>query len=246
MRAIGEHHRVIAPDLPGFGFSEMPAEEVSIPGYGHTVAALLDRLGIESAAAIGNSMGGFVAAELAIQRPDLVERLVLAAAAGISVNKIRREPVIAWGRINTVVATRLAAQTEPVLRRPRLRHLIFSSIVRHPSRVPQDVLYELAAYSGRPGFMPALRAHMGYDFRDRLEEIECPVLIVWGTHDMIVTPRDADEYERVLPNARKVIYEDTGHLPMLERAPEFNALVDEFLSSSQPRRRPAPALALHP
>ena len=100
--------------------------------------------------------------------------------------------------------------------------------------MPQDTLYELAAYSGRPGFMPALRAHTEYDFREGLEEIACPVLIVWGSKDMIVTPRDADEYETVLPNARKVIYEDTGHLPMVERAPEFNALVEGFLTAERP------------
>src|SRR5204862_5554203 len=139
-----------------------------------------------------------------------------------SLNTSPRAPVVLWGRMFTAYSTRTAANTEPFVRRARLRQLTFSTLVRHPSRVPQDTLYELAKYSGRPGFMPALRAHMDYDFRDRLEEIECPVLIVWGTHDMIVTPRDADEYESVLPNARKVIYEDTGHLPMLERAPESN------------------------
>jgi pimeloyl-ACP methyl ester carboxylesterase len=216
VRAIGQRRRVIAPDLPGFGFSEMPAEEISIPGYGRTVAALCELLGIERAAVIGNSMGGFVSAELTIQRPELVERLVLVSAAGFSTSKARREPAIVWGRANTAIATRLAARTEPVLRRPVLRHLTFSTIVRHPSRVPQDVLYELAAYSGRPGFMPALRSHFHYDFRDRLEEISCPVLIVWGKEDMVVTARDADEYERVLPNA------------------EFNALVDEFLAAERP------------
>jgi pimeloyl-ACP methyl ester carboxylesterase len=234
VRAIGRTHRVIAPDLPGFGFSEMPADDISIPGYARTVAALCERLDIDRAAVVGNSMGGFVAAEVAIQFPELVERLVLASAAGISINKARREPVLVWGRINTAIATRLAAQAERVIRRPRLRHLTFSTMVRHPSRVPQDTLSELATYSGRSGFMPALRAHMEYDFRDRLEEIACPTLIVWGSEDMVVSARDADEYEKVLPNARKVVWEDTGHLPMVERAPEFNALVEDFLAAERP------------
>jgi pimeloyl-ACP methyl ester carboxylesterase len=82
--------------------------------------------------------------------------------------------------------------------------------------------------------MPALRAHLEYDFRDRLEQIACPTLIVWGSEDMVVTARDADEYEKVLPNARKVVWEDTGHLPMVERAPEFNALVEGFLAAERP------------
>ncbi|MFL5884762.1 MAG: alpha/beta fold hydrolase [Thermoleophilaceae bacterium] len=231
IRAVGQTHRVIAPDLPGFGFSEMPREKTSIQGFGRTVAALCEQLGIDRVeAVIGNSMGGFVSAELALQRPDLVERVVLVSAAGIGVHKMRREPVVVWGRTNTAIATRLAANTETGVRRPRLRHLIFSTLVRHPTRVPQDMLYELAYYSGRDGFMPALYAHFDYDFRDRLEEIECPVLIVWGADDMVVWARDADEYEQVIPNARKVIFEDTGHLPMVERAPEFNALIEDFLA----------------
>src|SRR4051812_39418124 len=140
IRSAGRSHRVIAPDLPGFGFSEMPAEDVSIPGYARTVAALCEQLEVDRAAVVGNSLGGFVAAEVAIQFPELVERLVLVSAAGISINKARREPVVVWGRINTAIATRLAARAEPVIRRPRLRHLTFSTMVRHPSRVPQDTL----------------------------------------------------------------------------------------------------------
>ena len=138
--------------------------------------------------------------------------------------------MIVWGRVNTAVATRTAAETEFFIRRPRLRHMTFSTIVRHPSLVPQDTLYELARYSGRPGFMPALRAHMDYDFRDRVGDIGCPTLIVWGSEDWVVAVRDADEYEKAIPNARKVIYEDTGHLPMVERPREFNELVNEFLT----------------
>src|SRR5437763_6792975 len=142
----------------------------------------------------------------------------------------------------TAYSTRTAANTEPFVRRARLRQLTFSTLVRHPSRVPQDTLYELAKYSGRPGFMPALRAHMDYDFRDRFGDIRCPTLIAWGREDWVVTVEDADEYERAIPNARKAIFEDTGHLPMVERAPEFNQLVNEFLAeSAEPQREIASA-----
>ena len=84
-------HRVIAVDLPGFGQSEMPAKEISISGYADTIDALMTELGIDSAPIIGNSMGGFIGAELAIQHPARLERLVLVAAAGLSVEYIRTE-----------------------------------------------------------------------------------------------------------------------------------------------------------
>src|SRR3954453_18459276 len=113
IRAVGQTHRVVAPDLPGFGFSEMPREKTSIQGFARTVATLCEQLGIDRVVAvIGNSMGGFVSAELALERPDLVERGVLVSAAGISIHKRRREPVVVWGRTNTAIATRLAARTE--------------------------------------------------------------------------------------------------------------------------------------
>ena len=70
---------------------------------------------------------------------------------------------------------------------------------------------------------------LNYDYRDRLGEIACPTLIVWGARDKVVTARDAWEYERLIPNARAVIFEDTGHMAMIERPVAFNALLEEFL-----------------
>src|SRR3954470_4811460 len=87
-------HRVIAFDLPGFGVSEDPSEKISIPGYGRHVDALLDRLGVGPAVLVGNSMGGFIAAEVAIQYPERVERLVLVSAAGLTVEYQRNEPAL--------------------------------------------------------------------------------------------------------------------------------------------------------
>src|SRR3954452_11880763 len=75
-------HRVIAFDLPGFGGSDDPREKISIPGYGRLVDTLLDRLEVGPAVLVGNSMGGFIAAEVAIQYPARVRQLVLVSAAG--------------------------------------------------------------------------------------------------------------------------------------------------------------------
>jgi pimeloyl-ACP methyl ester carboxylesterase len=78
---VAQERRVIAPDLPGFGASEMPLERISIPGYGQFLDKLCDRLGLDEVVIVGNSMGGFVGAEVAIQFPSRVERLVLVSAA---------------------------------------------------------------------------------------------------------------------------------------------------------------------
>src|ERR1700760_4116199 len=97
--AFAAEHRVITLDLPGFGHSPMPRETISISGYAQMLDRLLDQLEIDAAAVVGNSMGGFIGAELAIAFPQRVERLVLVSAAGISTH-----------------APRGSAQAVPVLR----------------------------------------------------------------------------------------------------------------------------------
>src|SRR3954454_22189920 len=104
--ALMRTHRVIAPDLPGFGRSEMPAGRISIQGFARVMDALCDVLGVEAPIVVGNSMGGFIGAELARPSPPRVRRLALIAAAGLSVEPLRREPILAAGRLIAVGATR--------------------------------------------------------------------------------------------------------------------------------------------
>src|SRR3954453_20687408 len=80
---LARRHRVVALDLAGFGESELPGEEISIPGYGRFLDAFLDEIQVERAALVGNSMGGFIAAETAISHPSRVDKLVLVSAAGL-------------------------------------------------------------------------------------------------------------------------------------------------------------------
>ena len=230
-------HRVVAFDLPGFGHSEMPADGVSIEGYGRAVAAVMSELGLERAAIVSNSMGGFVGAETAIKFPDRVERLVLVSAAGvatkyigISTELLRRRSVVALARAVNAYAGFPAAQAETLVRRPRLRHAVLALVAHHPRRLPVPISQELIAGTGKPAAADALDALLSYDYRDRLDDIRCPTLIVWGEDDRTVPVESADEYERLIPGARRVVMLDTGHVPMVERPVRFNALLDEFLA----------------
>jgi pimeloyl-ACP methyl ester carboxylesterase len=182
---------------------------------------------------VGNSMGGFISAETAIQFPARVARMVLVSAAGVTTSDLRSGPVLAGARLIAAIGTRMAAQSEKVVRRRHLRHLVYHTFIRHPTRIAPELLYEITRGSGRPGFVDALRAIMEYDFRDRLPEIGCPTLIVWGTEDMLVPSSDADEYERLIPESRKVVFEDTGHMAMIERPQTFNDCLMEFLAEER-------------
>jgi pimeloyl-ACP methyl ester carboxylesterase len=235
-RLAAEGRRVIALDLPGFGASEMPREPISIEGYGRSVESLCDRLDLGQVVAVGHSMGGFTAAEFAIQYPERVERLVLEAAAGISTTQLEREPLLAAARLVAALGTAGAARSRFIATRPRMRWLALQTVMRHPSRLPADFVWELVAHSGREGFLPALDAILSYDYRERLGHIACPTLVIWGREDMLVPARDADEYARAIPNSRKVVFEDTGHSPMMERPQTFNDTLVEFLGEERAER----------
>lgn len=228
-------HRVIALDLPGFGHSPLPAEPISISGYARTLDALLDELEVGAAAVVGNSMGGFVAAELAINFPQRVERVVLVSAAGLSTyNHPRATRALPRLRraeyVLAAYAGWAAAHSDAVARRPGLRNATLGLVARHPSRLPAALAAELIRGAGKPGFIQALQALLDYDFRHRLGEIACPALIIWGDSDRVITVRDADLFAELIPGSRKVVYEDTGHVAMLERPAEFNSLLAEFLA----------------
>ena len=91
-------------------------------------------------------------------------------------------------------------------------------MARHPRLLKPDLAYEgFFKGAGKPGFDDALRACLDYDFRDRLPGLKVPTLIVWGENDSIIPVRDADEFERLIPDSRKVVMKDTGHMPMVER-----------------------------
>src|SRR4051794_19577043 len=228
-----EGRRVVALDLPGFGFSEMPRDDISISGYGRAVNAVCDELDLGEVVLVGNSMGGFTAAETAIQFPQRVSRLVLNSAAGLTTSDLMHGPILAGARIVAAIGARTAVMSEKLVVRKRLRWPVYYTFIRYPHRIPTDLLYEITRGSGRPGFHPALKAIFNYDFRDRLPEIQCPTLVIWGEDDMLVPKHDADEYARLIPRARKVVLEDTGHSAMFERAPTFNDLVVEFLDEVQ-------------
>jgi len=237
---FAREHRVIAFDLPGFGESDMPDAKITIRGYGEWVAALLDELGVGTAAVVGNSMGGFIGIELAIRFPQRVERLVLVSAAGLSIEYLRNERALA---VLNAFESRLAAYTgwlatksDALARRPRARQMIFGIVAAHPDRLPGPLVAEQVRGSGKAGFIPALDALTDYPIRNRLGEIACPVLIVWGANDKLVPARDADEFARLIPNSRKVVWQDTGHVAMLERPAAFNRLLEAFLAEEPGER----------
>jgi pimeloyl-ACP methyl ester carboxylesterase len=225
-------HRVIALDLPGFGASPMPPWEISIPAYGRFLRDFCERLGIDRSVLIGNSMGGFIATEVAIGEPERVEKLVLVSAAGITWARARREPAVMIGRVGRAalpVALRLQLSG---IRRPGLRKRAFQGVFHDPNSLRREALWEnFAPAINSPGYLEAITNLFGYDIRDRLEEIEVPTLVVWGRNDRVVPVPAALSYKkRIGDNATLEIFDECGHVPQIERPVRFNRLLESFLA----------------
>ncbi len=246
LAGVAEHRRVIAVDLPGFGASPMPAERLTITNYARTVDALCEHLGLGEVVLVGNSLGGFTAAEVAIRHPARVDRLVLAAAAGYSIAELMPQPAGAFIKLlGWTIPTSRDAQYR-LIARPATRHIIFAGMVRHPSRIASDLLLELFAGFGTAGLVPGFAALTSYDYRDRLDSIGCPTLIVHGRNDMQVPTADADLMAALIADSEVLLFDDTGHMPMLERPRRFNEELLRFIGVPVAAPPPVPAPAAAP
>jgi pimeloyl-ACP methyl ester carboxylesterase len=230
---FARRHRVLALDLPGFGSSPVPDWEISIPAYGRVLLDFCDALGVRDCAVLGNSMGGFVATEAAISQPQRFEQLVLVSAAGVSSARLRREPTeVAARMIAAGIPLVFKAQTRAV-RRPRARALAFGGIFDRPAELRPELVWEFFDGGMRSeSFVEALSSLAGYDFLDRLDDIDVPTLIVWGAQDHVVPPADALGYARRIKGSRLEVFDRCGHVPMAERPVRFNRLLEAFLGDN--------------
>jgi pimeloyl-ACP methyl ester carboxylesterase len=233
--AVSAHRRALAVDLPGFGRSAMPLQRVSIRGYAEVIDRLCEQAGLGRVVVVGSSMGGFVAAELALLRPERVERLVLVDAAGIVPTRRERSRALPFLGALTLLGGRLAMASCPIAARPRLRRAALSLVVNDPVRLPADLTYHALLGAPGPATKAALAASFSYlshDWGDRLSEIRCPTLVAWGEGDALLPVRHATEFARRIPRARVVTFPATGHLPMIEQPERFNAALLEFIEAT--------------
>jgi pimeloyl-ACP methyl ester carboxylesterase len=228
---FGHGRRAVALDLPGFGGSPMPSWTIDMHAYGQLLNDFCEKLGLEGATLVGNSMGGLVVAEAVLSVPQRFERLVLVSAAGLINTWLPHERGTATSHAWGTFGPHVGAAARFVVSRRRARWLMFRFFIRHPGRLRKELLWEQMA-SGLPaaGFADALDAAIEYDARHRLEEIEVPTLIVWGTDDWVIPSAAALSYNRRIPHSRLEIFERTGHVPQLERPARFNRILDDFLS----------------
>lgn len=235
---LAETHHVIAPDLPGFGDASKPVRRYDATFYARWLDAFLDRLGIERASLVGNSMGGRVAIEAALARPDRIDRLALLAPAPAFLR--RREFV----RLVRVLRPELALVPVPVSHRNVVRTI--RSLFSRPDRVPtpwfeaaaDEFLRVFRSPFGRIAFFSAARQiyldePRGDDgFWERLCGLSRPALFVWGERDWLIPAKFGRHVQRAVPAATSVVLADCGHVPQYELPALTHATVREFLGTA--------------
>jgi pimeloyl-ACP methyl ester carboxylesterase len=225
-------HRVVAVDLPGFGASPTPPWETTIPAYGRFVRDFCERVEVDRCSLVGNSMGGFIATEVAISEPDRVDDLTLVSAAGITWARARREPAAMLARVGRAAAPLALRFQLSQIRRARFRRQAFRGVFHDPNALRRELLWEnVVPAMHAPGTFDAMRNLVGYDIRDRLAEIGVPTLIIWGRNDRVVPVPAAFSYKkRIGDNAELIIFDRCGHVPQIERPERFNRVLERFLA----------------
>ncbi len=211
------HFRVLAPDLPGFGDTRLHHEpSFRIEDLASRVLDWLDALGVHSFYLGGNSMGGYLAVAMARQAPERVRALWLLAPGGMHT-----------ARLSPVLAEVAQDRHNPlIIRNPAdFRRLMDYCFVR-PPWLPAPLLRFLAERARQnEGRAQRIFDAMRNDSRPLEElalDLPVPALITWGQADQVLHPSGGNLLVDLLPEARLLIQEGIGHLPMLE-APRLSA-----------------------
>ncbi|GKY88272.1 alpha/beta fold hydrolase [Sinisalibacter aestuarii] len=223
----GEHFWTVAIDLIGHGWSDKPASGYEVKDYGAHVLAVMQALGRDRAHVSGESLGGWVAAWLAVHHPDKVDRLVLNTAGGWTAH-----PEV----MERIKRLSMEAVNDPNPERIRTR---LEFLMHDTSKVNDDLVEVRRAIYAQPGMIGAMEGILclqEMDIRRRNmfsdEEtgtITAPTLVLWTSHDPTATPEEGRRISELIPGARYEVMNGCGHWPQFEDADTFNRLHLDFL-----------------
>lgn len=222
--ALARDHRIIAVDWPGCGDSPPAADPaaLSAPLFADALEDLVDHLGAPKVLLIGNSVGGFAAARLAINRPEQVAGLVLVQTGGFL-------------PMNAAVRLFCRAMGTPALFKVLAPRFI-QAYMQPQTALDQQIVNRVAATNraaeGRRHGAALWRSFAApeHDLRSRATELIAPTLIVWGRRDRSSPPFAGRATQRAIPGSRFEVL-DTGHVSFSSAPDEFLALVQPFLAS---------------
>ena len=228
--ALSRHFRTITFDVRGEqnlagGVGDLSAEAV----------ALLEHLGTEKAHVLGTSLGGFVAQELALDRPDLVDRLVLVCTS-YGVREPEPMSLQAFGRMFGLGSL----SSEDAVRRGLETATSDAYRVGHPEEFERIVHWRLADSPSLSTYYQRAMAGARFDASRDVGHITSPTLVIHGADDRYVPVANAVALAEAIPGAELRILDGAGHLVFIERAEEVNEEIVSFLKPRKPRERRRP------
>lgn len=236
--ALARDFHVFALDEIGFGQSDKPLANYHTGMLSEFLVGFLKAVGVPKASLVGNSMGAGVALYTAAKYPEVVDKIVLADGGGF------RTPGEAPRQLTAAEKQRAAhlRQIQNGVTREETREM-FRLMFHNKNLVTDTMVDDQLVMRLRSAFTITKIQESGpmgagvltaADVRG----VKAPTLIVWGRYDELVDPANADRLAKTIPGSRKVLIDDCGHLPQLEKADEFNRLVRDFLKGAPATSHP--------
>jgi 2-hydroxy-6-oxonona-2,4-dienedioate hydrolase len=219
MSLLGLHS--VAIDLPGSGLSDKPEIDYTIGRFVKVVAGFIQKTGMQRASIVGHSLGGYVAAQLAAEHAELVDRLVLIDTSGMLVGP------------TPLLQQYLEAAMEPAKKPVRA---VFEQMVADPIRIPEVLvdafIYRMsqagAKHAFRSAFDNSVYTQIGID---RLKKVKAPTLIIWGRQDKLIPLEYFRTFQESISGSNVVIVEDAGHAPFAEKPAIVCELLHKFFTT---------------
>jgi pimeloyl-ACP methyl ester carboxylesterase len=216
---LPQRYRIFAFDQRGFGDSERPACCYGIDDLAADVVVFLDAVGIQRASLVGHSLGSFIARRVAETHPNRVARLLLIGSAVTAANQVLLEVQASIRTLQNPVPVAFAQQFQSSTAYVPLPAAFFEQLVAEsrklPARLWREVLDGLIAFNDR--------ADLG--------RITALTLLIWGEQDALFPREEQERLVAAIPDARLVVYPETGHCPNWERPERVASDLDAFIAS---------------
>jgi 4,5:9,10-diseco-3-hydroxy-5,9,17-trioxoandrosta-1(10),2-diene-4-oate hydrolase len=216
-------YRTIVPDTMGYGYSTKPEDGAfSLSDVAAQYKSLLDAVGVDRVTVVGNSQGGAIAIAMALDYPELVEKLVLMAPGGLEQRETYMEMEGIKAMIRVLYKEGISKET---------MRKVFTLQLHDGSKITDEVIEER--------FQVAMTQHKDNIARirvanqeDRLSDIQCPVLCFWGANDKFCPSTGAAKIAERCRNSRTMLISACGHWVMVEYPTLFNTLTLAFLQDT--------------
>ena len=214
-QALSEQFHTICVDLIGFGGSDKPVLNYTISYFSQFVKSFLRQIGIndlDKITIIGHSLGGYIAAEYAIENKEQIEKLVLIDSSGM----LNRPTSLLEQYLDA------AMETDPILRHGKVKKT-FEGLMAEPFRLLPIIIDIFISVIEKPGakhaFESAFRNSTTTSINtERLEKIkDLPCLIIWGEKDNLIPLDHINRFKQILKDAETIVISDAGHSPFIEK-----------------------------